>query len=162
MSNYASVVMWALGVRDSDRPGPSAATLARAVTPDLVGRAAATPVIRRRLDGAVPEDRHHAAVRALNVIVSARHLRHDFRTSLGASLARLNSSSSSSTAASLGLIPASTQPNATRLLGNALSQAGRHGTVNLVEFVTLLTDWDDLDLRSRSAFLVDFHAACRA
>jgi len=57
---------------------------------------------------------------------------------------------------------AAPQPVALRLLGNAVSRCAAAGPVNLHEFVDLLTQWDDLDVKTRSKYLVEFHTANRA
>lgn len=146
-TSYAPLVMWALGARDSS--SPSGFTLARAVLPELVEAALTRPAIRKRLS-TVPEGRRVAAVRALSVIARHRHIRHSYDVNIGRALGHLTQDSASLI---VGTALGSNQPNATRILGNAITQAAKRTPINVIEFVTLLTDWDDLDLRSRSRAL---------
>lgn len=158
-SPYAPLVMWALGVRDSPKPSRSTITLARAVTPELVSLALEDRTIRRRLTGTVPNERHRHAIRSLAIIAGNRQLRHSSSVPLGAAFRHLTTAS---TARVLGIAVGTSHDNAARVLGNALNQVGAHTAVDLIEYVTLLTDWDHMDLRTRSTFLVDFHTTDRA
>lgn len=155
-SPYAPLVFWTLGVRDSPNAAASTFALARAVTPELVARAIDHPAVARALD-VVEVDRRAHAVRALAVIAGNRQLRHSWEVPLGKALRQHPSRSATQL---LGLVSGSAQPTAARILGNALTQTG--SPADLVEFVTLLTDWDHLDVRARSAFLIDFYATDRA
>lgn len=146
-TSYAPLVMWALGARDAS--SPSGFTLARAVLPELVDDALATPSIRKRLSN-VPESRRAAAVRALGAIAGHRHIRHSYEVNVGRALGHLTQKSASLI---VGTALTCTQSNATRILGNAIAQAAKHTSVNVVEFVTLLIDWDDLDIRARARVL---------
>lgn len=154
---YSSLTMWALAIRDAARTSPASVALSRAVTPELAALALRVPSLRHRLE-TIPATQHLAAVHTLGVLTRTRRLRHDHRVSLGEAFRHL----SDSTIDTLALAAASSQPNACRMLGNAIAQVASRTPVNLVEFVTLLTSWETLDLRARSEFLVDLHSARRA
>jgi CRISPR type I-E-associated protein CasB/Cse2 len=157
VSTVGSLVHWTLAARDNPRAARVRATLARAVTPELAQRALAHPAISARL-APVPERWRLPTLSALAVIAEHRHLRHSAEHSLGHSLSALGGSA----AASLALAAGGSRENAVRLLGYAVQRAGRSGPVNLIEFTGLIAAWDDLTLRARSTFLVDFHGAARA
>lgn len=150
-----SLVHWALAVRDSPVQARLRSTLTRARTAPLVDRALTDPAIARRLGPLAPHQRP-AALSALSVIAGARGLQHSGATTLGRSLAVLSGPHAVN---ALATAPGMSQPNAARLLGSAVTLAGERGPVNLIEFTDLLTHWDDLDLRARSRYLVDFHAS---
>lgn len=144
---YAALVMWALGARRSF--SLSSLVLARAVTADLVAAALATPAIRDRLAD-VPVDRSENAIRALAIVARNRNLLHSYDVRVGRALLHLPEKSANLL---IGGALSSTQPSAANTLGNALGYVAKTTPVNLVEFVTLLTDWDHLDLRARSRVL---------
>ena len=152
------LVIWAIRLRRTQGAGRLRAAVMGAISPQLIDRALEMPAIAARLDH-IPADRRGHALSALAVIVGTPHLNHASSVRLGRRLAVLRGASQ---AEALSLAVGSPQENAVRLIGNALVQAGKSGPCDLIEFVDLMTQWADLDIRSRSRFLVDFHAAPRA
>lgn len=157
-SPYAALVMWALGARDSARTSPAARALSKAQTPELVARAVVDPAVLRRLGADVRAERREGLVRGLAVVFRHGHLRHDSRVPVGAALVHL----SDSARAALPVVVGLSGENTARVLSNALGQVARHTGADLIELVTLLADWDELDVRERSELLVDLHTAHRA
>lgn len=152
------LVHWALHVRGNPVQARTEFTLSRAVSPELAQRALADPQITRKL-APIPDSKRIHAVLALAVIIRNRALRHNPNIPLGLALSHLTGDRAAMT---LGLAAATVQLNAVRILDNALTRVASQTSVNLAEFVTLLTDWDELGFRARSRFLVDFYAADRA
>lgn len=153
----AALVHWAVAVRSSGRTTAVRAVLARAVTPAGCQAALAVPAVAKRL-AHIPEHHRPAAVSALGVIARSS-LTHTHTIPLGASLAGLESTGTIDALTAIIPGPADT---ACRIIGSALTRAGKTGPVNLCEFVDLISSWDDTTIRDRSAFLVDLHAIARA
>jgi len=154
----AALVHWAIAVRQSPRGAATRAALSRATTPAACEAALQVPSVAKRVAHLPPHQRA-AAVGALGYIVRGSRLNHTPDIPLGRSLADQDGSGQGEVLAAALAAP---QPVALRLLGNAVSRCAAAGPVNLHEFVDLLTQWDDLDVKTRSKYLVEFHTANRA
>ncbi len=127
--------------------------VASAMNPQLAAAALAGAEVRALLNE-VQASQQVPALLALSVIARTPNLVHNPGIPLGRALGSIYGDNHLEAMAASVTLAA---PQAATLIGGAVARAARHGSMNLVEFVTLIAAWDTLTARERSAFLIELH-----